>query len=153
MRHHVINGEAVPFTSEEETAQDIIDADFAATVLPSAKLTKISLVDDLRGAKSSTSFTHGGRSFDAGVSAQVALNHAIAYGALTSQADVTTRSWTLSDNSTATLTWGELRAMATALFERNDALHGEARVHKDAINELASVAAVDAYDITVNWTI
>jgi len=26
MRHHVINGKSVPFTAEEETAQDIVDA-------------------------------------------------------------------------------------------------------------------------------
>ena len=112
---------------------------------------KKAAVNALYNQKVSADFTHGGRTFDAGPNAQLTINHAVAYGQLNAIAGATNRTWVLADNTTATLTWGELRAMASALFERADALHVYARTHKDAIDALASVAAVDAYNITENW--
>ncbi|MCK5446376.1 MAG: hypothetical protein KAI73_12185 [Rhodospirillaceae bacterium] len=53
MRHHLINGEEVPFTPEEETAQDIIDAEFAAGALPRAIAVKQIEIDALRDIKKS----------------------------------------------------------------------------------------------------
>ena len=119
--------------------------------LAGVKAIKKTAVDALYAQKIAAAFAHGGRTFDADKNAQDNVHIAISYGQLNSVAGATNRTWVLADNTTATLTWTEFRAMATALFERADALHGYARVHKDAIAALATVAAVDAYDITVGW--
>lgn len=112
---------------------------------------RIQQVNALRDEKAASDFMHGGRTFDAGLTSKLAINHVIAYGQLNSIADVTTRSWTLADNSTVTVSWGDLRAMATALFERNDAYHANLQTHKGAIDALSTVSAVKSYDITTGW--
>ncbi|MCK5013222.1 MAG: DUF4376 domain-containing protein [Candidatus Omnitrophica bacterium] len=152
MRHHLINGVEVPFTPEEETAQDIIDAEFEAGLLPKAIADKKEAVDALHLQKATASFAHGGRTFDADKYAQQNIRDAIQYKRDKPIADGVNRTWRLANNTTVTLTWGEVRDMGLALFERGDDYFGYASIHKDAIDALTTVTAVDAYDITINWS-
>lgn len=155
----MINGEQVLFTAEEETARDIIDDAFDATKLPTAKTSRKADATALCATKTNANLTHGGKTFDAGTIAQGQISFAVAYGQLNAVADVTTRNWTLADNTTVSVTWGALRAMATALFERNDAYHANLQTHKDAIQAIADgagtdaekIASIEAYDITTGW--
>lgn len=130
-------------------------ANFGAVPLPTlaeAIASKKEAVDVLYLQKATASFAHGGRTFDANNYAQQNIRDAIQYKRDKPIADGVNRTWRLANNTTVTLTWGELRDMGLALFERGDGYFGYASIHKDAINELTTVTAVDAYDITVNWT-
>lgn len=138
-----------PGIAEEYLAED--HPDWVAYLLSIAIDKKIQAVNNLRNQKMSEDFTHGGKIFDAGPSAQSNIANAITYGQLNTIPDGTSRTWVLVDNSTVNITWGELRAMATALFDRADGYHAHARVHKDTIGLMEEIANVEAYDITENW--
>lgn len=148
----VSNGEVTEraLTSEEQAAADANTAAEAPT-LAGAIAAKKAEVDALYIVKITAPFTHGGNVFDADKGAQDSILAAISYGQLNAIDGAVSRTWTLANNSAPAITWGVLRAMAAALFERADAHHGYARTHKDAIDVLANVAAVDAYDIIAGW--
>lgn len=129
------------------------DAQNAPLTLDESKLSVIALINTLRDQKTASPFTHDGKILDADKNAQMAIAHAISYGQLNAMLDVDPRTWTLADNTTETITWGVFRAMASAMFERASALHDDARIHKDAVNAMADIVEIDAYDITTGWAV
>lgn len=140
-------GDPVPEDADDITCTYIVEF----KPLEDLKAQRCDEVDALRDQKSSSDFTHGGRTFDANKNAQKRINYTISYGHLGSISSPTNRTWTLADNSTVTLNWGELRSMAMALFERADGYHAVARDHKDAVGLLTTVQEVLDYVITANW--
>ena len=133
----------------ETVILDTTSESFASLQL--AIVARKSEVDVLHATKGAAPITSGGHIYDAHSDAVDNIHKAISYGQMNAIADATTRTWTLADNSVVTITWGDLRAMSSALFERGDTLHGVARTHKNAIDALGDVAAVNAYNITANW--
>lgn len=137
-------------TKQPPTEADMLAA-WVIIELGKAIANKKEAVNALYLQKATAPFTHGDKIFDATKEAQDNIHKTISRGQLGSISDATSRTWVLANNVTVSLTWGELRAMAQAMFDRADALHGYARIHKDTIGGMTEIGNVNAYNITENW--
>ena len=125
----------------------VVDRNLAAM-----KAERQAQVNALRDAKMAAGVTWDGNVYDSDIISRANLTSTVSSvsAGLTLPVGF---SWRTSDNANVAMDSADLNALAQVMLDHVNACYGASWSHKDAIEALATPAAIDSYDITTGWPV